>query len=306
MKDVVTGAFSFTGRHIARRLIEDGREVRTLTYHPDRFNPLGHPIEVARYRFDDPDALVRSLDEADTLYCTYWVRFSHGGTTFAQAVDNSRRLFNAAKQAGVRRVVHVSITNPSLDSYLPYFRGKALVEQALRETGVPHSIVRPTVVFGTGDVLVNNIGWVVRRFPVMAIPGDGKCMVRPVHVEDMARICVEQGRASDDGAVTLDAVGPDRLTFEEMVREVRSAVGGRARLVHVPPALTYALARPISALVRDVLITRDEIAGLLDGLIDSDAPTNGAIGFRDWVAANGNGVGRRYASEIDRHFRIAA
>lgn len=306
MKDVVTGAFSFTGRHIAQRLIEDGREVRTLTYHPDRFNPLGHPIEVARYRFDDPEELVRSLEGADTLYCTYWVRFSHGGTTFAQAVENSRRLFNAAKEAGIRRIVHVSITNPSLDSYLPYFRGKALVEQALRATGVPHSIVRPTVVFGSGDVLVNNIGWIVRCFPVMAIPGDGKCMVRPVHVEDMARICVEQGSGSGDGDVTLDAVGPDRLTFEEMVREVCSAVGGRARLVHVPPAFTFALARPISALVRDVLITRDEIAGLLDGLIDSDAPTNGAIGFRDWVTANGATVGRRYASEIDRHFRLAA
>ena len=127
-----------------------------------------------------------------TLYNTYWVRFDHGQTSFANAIESSRMLFYAAKRAGVKRIVHVSITNPSIESPLPYFRGKALVEYALAQSGVPYSIVRPTWIFGgERDVLVNNIAWILRRMPVFALPGDGTYPVQPVHVDDLARICID-------------------------------------------------------------------------------------------------------------------
>src|SRR5438270_13713143 len=132
--NLVTGAFSYSGSRIAQLLIDSGREVRTLTHHPNREHPLRARVQAAPYRFDDPVALVRSLEGITTLYNTYWVRFERGRTTFADAVANSRVLFEAARRAGVARIVHLSIANPSIDSPLPYYRSKALVEQALADT----------------------------------------------------------------------------------------------------------------------------------------------------------------------------
>jgi NADH dehydrogenase len=221
--DVVTGAFSYTGNAIARRLLEDGRRVRTLTGHPDRPSSIAGRVEVAPYAFDDFDALTRSLEGASTIYNTYWVRFDRGEVSFDRAIENSKTLFRAAREAGVRRAVHVSVTKPSKDSPFPYFRGKALVEQALADSGLSHAVVRPTIVFGRGDILLNNVAWLLRRLPIFAIPDDGRYRVRPVHVGDVANICVEVARAKEN--LTIDAVGPETMTFEEMVRRIRAAVG---------------------------------------------------------------------------------
>jgi uncharacterized protein YbjT (DUF2867 family) len=167
------GPFSYSGSRIAQLLIDSGREVRTLTHHPDREHPLRARIQAARYRFDDPAALAGSLEGITTIYDTYWVRFERGRTTFADAVANSRALFEAARRSGVARIVHVSIANPSIDSPLPYYRGKALVEQALAAVGVSYAIVRPTFFFGGGrDILANNIAWILRRMPLVGRQDD--------------------------------------------------------------------------------------------------------------------------------------
>ena len=299
--DLVTGAFSYSGAAIASRLLACGRQVRTLTGHPGRATRFGGQVEAHPYRFDDQSALVRSLAGVRTLYNTYWVRFEHAGTTFAQAVANSRMLFEAALQAGVARVVHVSVSNPSLDSPLPYFRGKALVERSLAEVGVAHTIVRPTwIVGGDGELLANNIGWILRRFPVFPIPGDGQYHVQPVHIDDFARIC--QDGAEVEGNITLDAAGPETPTFEAVVRAIRAAVGSRAPIVHVRPGVMKAAARALGPLVRDVVLTSDEITGLMDGLLVSREAPRGRVAFGDWVAQHGGSLGRSYVNELRNHF----
>jgi NADH dehydrogenase len=222
--DLVTGAFSYSGAQIAEWLLRSGRGVRTLTYHPNRQHPLRASVDALEYRFDDPAALARSLAGVSTLYNTFWVRFDHGKTSFANAIERSRMLFFAAKRAGVKRIVHLSITNPSLESPLPYFRGKALVESALAQSGLPYTIVRPTVLFGgERDVLVNNIAWVLRRMPVFPVPGDGRYRVQPVHVDDLARLCVQAAAGQEDEVI--DAAGPEQLSFARVVALVRDAVG---------------------------------------------------------------------------------
>jgi NADH dehydrogenase len=299
--DLVTGAFSYTGSHIATRLLREGRSVKTLTFHSDRAHPLQASVEVCRYRFDDPAALTRSLEGVSTLYNTFWVRFDHGSTSFANAIECSRMLFHAARNAGVQRIVHVSIANPSIDSPLPYFRGKALVEYALAETGVPYSIVRPTWVFGgERDVLANNIAWILRRMPLFALPGNGEYPVQPVHVEDLARICVEAARFKGDTVV--DAAGPERMAFSELVDCVRSALETRSPIVHVPPPLMALAARALGLFVRDVVLTREEIKGLMAGLLVSHDPPLGQISFSSWLNEHKTSVGHSYANELDRHF----
>src|SRR5439155_18207430 len=232
-------------------LLERGRRVRTLTRQPHPGHPLADLVETAPLRFDE--RLVESLRGADILYNTYWVRFERGPVTFARAVANSAALFRAAREAGVRRVVHVSVSNPREDSPLPYFRGKAQVERVLRESGLSHAIVRPTLVFGPDDLLVNNIAWILRRFPLFLVPGDGAYDVQPVSVRDAAAICVDAGAGDDD--VTVDAAGPQRLTFEELVRLIARAVGSRARLLHAPPRAALALTRVAGLFLRDVVLT---------------------------------------------------
>ena len=301
--DLVTGAFSYSGSRIAELLIESGREVRTLTHHPDREHPLRARVQASPYRFDDSLALARSLQGITTLYNTYWVRFERGGTTFADAVANSRALLEAARRARVARIVHLSIANPSLDSPLPYYRGKALVEQALAAGGVPYSIVRPTWIFGGGrEVLANNIAWILRYMPIFVVPGDGRYLVQPIHVDDLAHICLRAAHGPSDGI--MDAAGPDTMSFDQLVRAIRHAVGRHRPILHASPAAMVALSRALGVVVRDVVLTADEIRGLTAGLLASHHPALGHISFIEWLNENGPTLGRAYANELDRHFRM--
>ncbi|HSJ51611.1 MAG TPA: NAD(P)H-binding protein [Actinomycetota bacterium] len=302
--DVVTGAFGYTGRYIAARLLETGATVKTLTGHPGRPNPFADRVAVAPLDFDDPRGLAGSLRGARTLYNTYWVRFPHGEITFERAVANSETLIRAAREAGVRRVVHVSITNPSVDSPFPYFRGKARVEELIRDSGLGYAIVRPTVVFGSEDILINNIAYLLRRIPVFGIPGSGSYRVRPVAVEDVADLCVRSGRADVDDVI--DAVGPEAFTFEELVRLIARTIGARRLFVHVPTAAALAAASTIGRVVGDVVVTREELEGLMAGLVATDGPATGTRRLTEWLTQNASVVGRRYASEIGRHYRARA
>lgn len=298
--DVVTGAFGYTGKYITRRLLAEGHQVVTLTGHPDRHNPFGDRVRAVPFNFDRPDELARSLQGATTLYNTYWVRFSHGDTTFEQAVANTKTLIDAAAVAGVRRIVHVSITNPSLDSPLPYFRGKAVLEEAIVRSGLSYAIIRPTVIFGVEDILINNIAWLLRRFPVFAVPGSGDYRLQPIFVEDMAELAVRSGQQSEN--VIVDAVGPEVFTFDELVRLIAAKVGSRTWLIHVSPQLALTLARLISPLVRDVVLTQEEVDGLMANLLISQDPPTGQTRLSDWLSQDGRQVGSRYASELARHY----
>jgi NADH dehydrogenase len=303
--DLVTGAFSYSGGHIAQRLLDQGRNVRTLTFHPDRQHALRDQVDVRRYTFDDPAELERSLEGVTTLYNTYWVRFDYGRSTFANAIENSRTLFFAAKRAGVQRIVHVSIANPSIDSPLPYYRGKTLVERALAEADVPFTIVRPTLVFGgERDVLANNIAWMLRKMPVFAVPGRGTYDVQPVHVQDLARICVDG--AAGDGDRIVDAAGPETMTFNEMVHLVRDAVGSHAPILPLPPLLMSVASRILSRALGDVVLTPEEIKGLMGGLLVTHEAPLGKIAFSEWLDENADTVGKAYANEVERHFVLPA
>ena len=295
----VTGAFGFTGRYIAQRLINAGKRVRALIGR-NRPNPFGDRIEVARLQFDDFQALVDSLKGVDVLYNTYWVRFNYGETTFERAVQNSQMLIRAAEEAGVRRLVHISITNPSEDSPLPYFRGKALVERAIRNSSLSYGIIRPTVLFGEGDILLNNIAYFLRRFPIFIVPGKGDYRLQPVYVDDVAALAVEAGERMDNFA--LDAVGPEVFTFAELVRLIKDAVGSKAKIVHAPPSLTMLCIGVLNYFVNDIVLTREELEGLMANLLVSDQPPTCPTRFSEWLRENAEQMGLHYASELKRHF----
>jgi len=297
--DVVTGAFSYSGRFIAEQLLERGRRVRTLTNHPWPDHPLASLIPTYPLNFSDDAALVTAMTGTDTLYNTYWVRAPHGSLTHAIAVDNTKRLIDAARRAGVRRIVQTSIANPTA-STSSYYRGKAALEQAVRSSGLSYAIVRPTLLFGGGDVLINNIAWLLRHFPVFAIPGDGRYRLQPMHVMDHAGLLVEVGSQPAD--VVVDSAGPEIFTFAELVHLIRRAMNVRPLVVHVPPVLAMAGASVAGRMVGDMLLTRDELDDLMHDILVSHEPPRGTTRLTIWLRLHGNEVGRNYASEMDRHY----
>jgi uncharacterized protein YbjT (DUF2867 family) len=300
MKIAVTGAFSYSGKYITRRLLERGEEVITLTGHPDRPDPFAGKVKSYPLNFADEAELTASLQGVHTFYNTYWVRFDRGENTQPRAVVNTRKLAGAAVKAGVQRIVHISITNPSADSHLPYFWGKAANEQAVLESGLSYAILRPTVLFGAEDILINNIAWLLRRFPAFAIPGNENYRLQPVFVDDLAKLAVDVGYAQDN--IIWDAVGPDIFSFEEMVRLIGQMLGLNRGLLHVPPGLALAAAQFLSTFVGDVLLTPEEVDGLIAGLLVSSKPPRCKTHLRDWLEENKESVGTHYASELKRHY----
>jgi NADH dehydrogenase len=300
MPDLVTGAFSFTGRAIAGQLVGEGREVVTLVRRPAPAD-ADPRIRALTFAFDDPAALATAFAGVDTFYNTYWIRFERSGLTFDEINRRTGLLLAAAVHAGVRRIVHVSVVNAATDAPTKYFVAKARLDDVVRGSGLSHAIVRPTLTYGPGDILVNNLSWVLRRFPMFAIPGDGEYRLQPVHVEDVARIAIAAGRQPGD--VDVDAAGPEILTFDRFVRLLAAAVGSQTRLFHAPHQVSWVGAQVLGALVRDVMLTRDEITELTASLLVSSRPPLGRIGLSAWAAAHADELGRSYHSELDRHFR---
>ncbi|MBI2470787.1 MAG: NAD(P)H-binding protein [Planctomycetes bacterium] len=299
--NVVTGAFGYTGKYITRRLILMGKKVKTLTGHPNRQNPFGNQISVAPFHFDNPAELTRNLQGATTLYNTYWVRFPYGQITYDTAVANTKILINAAKEAGVRRIVHVSITNASEESPFPYFRGKGILEKTVIHSNFSYAIIRPTVIFGHEDILINNIAWFLRKLPVFAIPGEGDYRLQPVFVEDVTEIAVNAGQSNDN--LVIDAVGPEIFRYEELIRLIAGKVQSKAKIVHLRPGLALFLSKFIGYMVNDVVLTRDEVEGLMGNLLVSKNLPTGKTRLTDWLSQNAGIVGNRYASELARHYR---
>jgi NADH dehydrogenase len=303
MKNLVaiTGAFGYSGSRIARHLLDEGREVLTLTNSPAGHHPLAERIRAVPFHFDAPDELARSLDGCAVLINTYWVRFDHRRFNHATAVENTLKLFAAAKRAGVGRIVHVSITNPEEGSALPYFHGKGRLERALRETGIPHTILRPAVLFGDGDILINNIAWALRHLPCFGVFGDGAYKLQPIHVEDFAALAVRE--AFETGDRTIEAIGPETFTYRELARTLGEIIGCRRPIFGVPPWFGYAAGQLVGWWHRDEFVTREEITGLMENRLYVDAPPAGTTKLTDWARQHSTTLGRTYANELARRKR---
>lgn len=298
MRVAVTGAFGYSGKYITQRLLASGHEVLTLTNSVNRENRFGEKVHVAPFNFDRPELLAQSLQGIEVVVNTYWVRFDHKLFTHAQAVANTRLLFEAARKAGVRRVVHVSITNPDLQSDLPYFKGKAELEQSLITSGLSYCILRPTVLFGKEDVLINNIAWALRHLPVYGVYGRGDYRLQPIYVDDLAAAAVE--KAAEARNEIVDAIGPETFTYRELVQMIAEKVGVRRIIIGVPPSLGYWSCRLIGWLVRDVVATRAEIRGLMENRLLVNSPPLGKTKLSEWVERHKATLGRHYTSEMRR------
>ena len=253
-----------------------------------------------RFNFENPKVLTESLRGATTLYNTYWVRFSRGQVTYDRAVKNTKTLIEAAKRAGIKKIIHVSIANPDSKSKLPYYRGKGLLEQAVMESGLAYAIIRPTVIFGPEDILINNIAWLLRKSPVFAIVGSGEYKLQPIFVEDMADLMVKAAEQTDN--IIWDAVGPEIFTFNKLVELIKMRINSTSGVVHISPRAMLPLARLIGCIVKDVVLTKEEVEGLMANLLVSSQSPTGWTRFSDWSEQNASRLGIHYSSELRRHY----
>ncbi len=297
-RHAVTGAFGYSGKYIAKRLLDRGHEVITLTNSVNRANPFDGQVKACPFDFDHPKELAKSLQGVSVLYNTYWVRFNHKMFQHADAVKNTLILFEAAKAANIQRIVHVSITNPSEDSPLEYFSGKAKLERALIDSGISHAILRPAVLFGKEDILINNIAWTLRWLPVFGVFGNGEYRLQPIYVEDLASLAVEHGSKRDN--VVIDAIGPETFTYRELVRTVGKIIGKNRPIISVSPTIGFLTGWILGKCVGDVMITREEIRGLMADLLYVDSPPVGKTKLTDWIGEHADSLGRHYTSELAR------
>jgi len=300
MKIAVTGAFSYSGKYITSRLLARGEEVITLTNHPNRPDPFGGKVKAFPLNFQNEQELISTLRGVDVLINTYWIRFDKENNTQPKAVENTKILVSAAVQAGVKRIVHISITNPSADSHLPYFWGKAANEKAVINSGMSYTILRPTVLFGKEDILINNIAWLLRRLPIFGLPGDGAYKLSPVYVDDLAELAVEAVYKKEN--YIWDAVGPDEFTFKEMVQLIGRTINANKLLTPFPPLFALWATQFISIFVKDVMLTPEEVDGLMANLLVSKESPRCKTRLQNWLEENRSTVGKQYASELARHF----
>jgi nucleoside-diphosphate-sugar epimerase len=298
IKAAVTGAFGYSGRYITQRLLDQGHEVCTLTNSLNRDNPFGDRVRALPFHFDQPDRLRDSIKGVEVLINTYWVRFDHRLFSHQAAVANTKILFQAARAAGVRRIVHVSITNPDIHSSLPYFSGKAELESALQTLGVSYCILRPTVLFGKEDVLVNNIAWSLRHLPVFGVFGCGDYLLQPIYVDDLAALAV-QGASGNRNEI-INAIGPETFSYRELAETIKLKLGSKSLIVCIPPFAGYWACRLVGQFVKDVVITREEIQGLMEGRLQVDAPPQGTVKLTAWIEQHKRTLGRHYTSEMAR------
>ncbi len=297
---IVTGAYGYSGKYVAQRLLNEGHRVRTLTNSLNRANPFGDKIEAHPFNFENKAALVESMRGAEVFYNTYWVRFNYTmqGFQHSVAVENTLRMFEAAKEAGVKRIVHISITNPSKESRLEYFSGKAVLEEALINSGISYCILRPTVLFGKEDILINNIAWTLRRLPVFGVFGDGTYRLQPIYVDDLAQLMVEQGKSRENKII--DAIGPETFTYRELAETVGEIIGAKRPIISVPIWFGYASGWVIGKMVNDVLITREEIEGLMADLLYTQSQPAAQTKLTEWTRKHKDTLGAHYASELAR------
>lgn len=297
MLNLVTGAFGFTGKYIANLLIKKGEKVRTLTSKTDINN---ENIEVFQYNFKDKEYLIKAMSGAEKLFNTYWIRFPYKGLTFEKVVYRTKILIDCAKEAGIKKIIHISITNANSKSKFKYFKYKGIIEEMIKDSKIDYFIIRPTVIFGKESILINNIAWFLRKFPFFVVFGKGKYLVQPIYVEDFAKIAVFESNNSVNKIV--DIVGPEIFEFKKMVKLIKTKISSKCKILYLPSFLFQIFISILNFLTKDVVLTTEELKALKENLLYSKEEPIGQKKFTDWIEENKFNIGKEYFSELLRHY----
>ncbi len=271
---LVTGSTGYVGRRIVQRLVEEGQPVRCLVRSTsDRTVVEGLGVETRQGDVTDLPSLKSACEGVDSVVHTVAIIRERGKATF-DAVNHmgTRNVAEAAREAGVGRLVHLSAIGAGPDTRYPYLYSKWQAEEAVRESQVPHVILRYSIIFGPGDEFINALAAVVKLAPVTPIIGSGKTAFQPIHVEDAARCASLALR--DEGLLgeVLEVGGPDRLSYRQIVDAIISSLGVRRIKARVPVNLMKLAAPLLGVVVPHPPITPTQLAMIgLDNVAEPDS-----------------------------------
>jgi uncharacterized protein YbjT (DUF2867 family) len=269
----VTGASGFVGRHITALLARRGHQVRALLRRDDRGRAAaGLPAERTVGDLADPAVLAAFTRGADVIVHLVGIIVEAGAATFeAVHVEGTRRLLTAAREAGVRRFVHMSAVGARDEAGATrYHRTKWRAEELVRSSGLSHAIFRPSIISGPENRPIRTLARLHRWSPLVPVFGDGRFPMQPVWIGDVALAFALAAERPALGGV-FELGGPVAVTYEEFVRAIGRAAGHPRPLVHVPLAVARAAAAALGVMGPLAPLTRDQLRMLVEG---SATPAN--------------------------------
>ena len=242
MRIAITGANGFVGRNVIAALLGDlgggiePGDIRAIVRDPERAAaelPRAG-LDVRRADVTDPESLRAAFDGIEAVVHTVAVPTERAATFERVNAEGTRAVAREAAHAGVGRIVHISAIGAAPDSPYPFLRSKGAGEAAIDASGIPHVVLRPSILFGPGDDFFPRLRFSL-RFPIVPLPGGGVARFQPLHVEDLAHAVRAALRGPMTG--TFEVGGPDPVSYREMLQEAMRAYGTRRPTVPLPVVL---------------------------------------------------------------------
>jgi uncharacterized protein YbjT (DUF2867 family) len=292
MKVFLTGATGFVGSHMLQRLLRDGHEVHVLARDPARIEALkqpgGHQLEVLPGDVVSGDGLDRAMEGGEAVLHLVGIIMEARGATFEKVHhQGTRNVVEAAKRQGIKRFVHMSALGARPNGVSRYQTTKWAAEEEVRASGIPHVILRPSIIFGPRDGFVSQMVDVMKQAPLIRpVPGHGRYRFRPVFIDNVVD-CFLQSLTSDKALNrAIDVVGPTELSLAQMLLQIADCVGVRKPAVHIPFPLMYLNAAVLQTLLPRPPVTADQLRMLKEGSTADPRPMRETfelelVGFRE-------------------------
>jgi uncharacterized protein YbjT (DUF2867 family) len=269
---LLTGATGLVGSALLPRLIASGRPVRCLVRDPRRLGAERVRVQIALGDLSDPPSFRNALRGVDTVvHLAAAIRDQPRGSIEELNAVATWRMVQAARKAGVGHFVFFSAQSASAHNRTRFMRAKALAERAVADSGVPHTIFAPSIVYAPGDVFLTLLERLA-LLPVVPISGSGRALFQPIWAQDVAD-CVMAALERPDGAQRYELSGPETLSYDAIVEIVLRAAGRPRRLVHFPLGVVSRSLRTLEALMRSNAFTTWDEAELMEVTMTSPAGT---------------------------------
>lgn len=269
---LVTGGSGFIGLRLVSRLADAGHKVRVLA-RGLRGADLPDGVETAQGNVLSGHGLSEAMNGVEKIVHLVAIIRESGEQTFEGIIwRGTERMVEAAKVAGVKKFVYVSAIGARDDLTYPYLHAKWQAERAVSLSGMKHTILRPSVVFGVGDEFINALAGLVRYNPIVPVVGDGKAKFQPIWVEDLVTCIVASLDEGVHDGQTLEVGGPEHLTYDAMLDTVKDALGRSRVKAHVPLAVMRPVAQVMEWVLTKPPVTREQLKMLaLDNITDTDS-----------------------------------
>lgn len=278
MRVAVTGGTGFVGRHAVRALADAGHEVVAISRRP---RPAHLPERVSFVRADvtKDNGLAGAFAGCDTVIHLVAVILEHGKATFDAVIrGGTERVAAAASDAGVTHLIYQSANGADPDPAFPYLLSKWAGEEAVIGSGVPYTVLRPSLIFGDGDGFFTLLARLIKLTPVTVVAGDGSALFQPISIDDVTRcmtLAVERGASGRVHPIG----GPEHLSYDDIVRIIKRTLGLHRYTVHLPVQALKPPAFVMQTLLPRPPVTLDQLQMLkLNNIMRLDS-VRAAFGF---------------------------